>query len=50
MLAGRALRGELGSKSKELAECMLSAEAGTLDDRSVREFLIALRELRRISG
>lgn len=48
-LAARALGGELGSEPKELAECMLSDEAGPLDDRSVREFLIALRELRRLS-
>jgi hypothetical protein len=49
LLAARALGGELGSEPKELAECMLSDEAGTLDDRSVREFLMALRELRRLS-
>ena len=49
LLAERALTGELGSQPKELAECMLSDKAGTLDDRSVREFLVALRELRRLS-
>lgn len=49
LLAERALRGELGSRPKELAECMFSDEVGTLDDRSVREFLFALRELRRLS-
>lgn len=49
LLAARALRGDLGSKPKELAECMLSDEARTLDDRAVREFLFALRELRRLS-
>src|SRR5450755_891587 len=35
LLAERALTGELGSQPKELAECMLSDKAGTLDDRSV---------------
>ncbi len=49
LLAERALAGELGSQPEELAECMLSDKAGTLDDRSVREFLVALRELRRLS-
>ena len=49
LLAERAFRGELGSQPKELAECMLSDKAGTLDDHSVREFVIALRELRRLS-
>ena len=49
LLAARALRGELGSKPKELAECMLSEGTGKLDDRSVREFLFALRELQRLS-
>ncbi len=51
-VATRALTGELGPKSKELADSLLLDERGDRrsDERSLREFAFGLRELRRLAG
>ena len=51
-LAARALQGQLGPKSKELADSLLVDERGerVTDERSLREFAFALRQLRRLAG
>jgi hypothetical protein len=51
-LAARALEGELGPKPKELAGSLLLDECGArvTDERSLREFAFALRQLRRLAG
>ena len=51
-LAARALGGGLGPKAKELADSLLLDERGArvTDERSLREFAAALRELRRLAG
>jgi len=50
--AARALEGELGAKPKELADSLLLDERGerVTDERSLREFAFALRQLRRLAG
>lgn len=50
-LAARAFEGELGPQSKELAAHMLLDERGVraTDERSLQEFALALRQLRRLS-
>ncbi len=50
--AARALEGELGTKPKELADSLLLDERGerVTDERSLREFAFALRQLRRLAG
>jgi hypothetical protein len=51
-LAARALQGQLGPKPKELADNLLLDERGErlTDDRSLREFAFALRQLRKVAG
>lgn len=51
-LAARALEGELGPKQKELADSLLLGERGErmTDERSLREFAFALRQLRKLAG
>ncbi|HEX3854403.1 MAG TPA: hypothetical protein VHW01_25750 [Polyangiaceae bacterium] len=51
-LAARALEGELGPKPKELADSPLVDERGArvTDERSLREFAFALRQLCRLAG
>jgi hypothetical protein len=50
-LAARAFEGELGAKPKELADSLLLDESGerATDERSLREFGFALRQLRRLA-
>jgi hypothetical protein len=49
-IAARALEGELGPKPKELADSLLLDECGErmTDERSLREFAFALRQLGRL--
>ncbi|MEO7033731.1 MAG: hypothetical protein ABI548_07615 [Polyangiaceae bacterium] len=51
-LAARTLEGGLGPKPKELADSLLLDERGesVTDERSLREFAFALRQLRRLAG
>ena len=51
-LAARALEGELGHKPRELAESLLLDERGerVTDQRTLREFAFALRQLRKLAG
>lgn len=51
-LAKRALQGELGPTSKELADSLLVDERGerVTNERSLREFAFALRQLRKLAG
>jgi hypothetical protein len=51
-LAARAHEGELGAEPKELADSLLLDERGehVTDERSLREFAFALRQLRRLAG
>ena len=50
--AARALEGELGAEPKELADSLLLDERGerVTDERSLREFAFALRQLRSLAG
>jgi len=50
-VAARALEGELGLKPKELAGSLLLSERGerATDERSLREFAFALRQLRKLA-
>lgn len=50
-IARRALQGELGSTPKELADSLLLDERGqrVADERSLREFVFALRQLRTLA-
>jgi hypothetical protein len=51
-LAARALEGELGAKAKELAGSLLLDERGerVADERTLREFGFAFRQLRKLAG
>jgi hypothetical protein len=51
-LAVRALDGGLGPKPKELADSLLLDERGArvTDEHSLREFALALRQLRKLGG
>ena len=51
-LAARALHGDLGPKPKELADSLLLDERDerVTEERSLREFAFALRQLRRLAG
>jgi len=51
-LAARAIDGKFGTKAKELADSLLLDECGeqVTDERSLREFAFALRQLRRLAG
>lgn len=51
-LVSRALEGELGPKPRELADSLLLDERGErfTDERSLREFAFALRQLRGLAG
>jgi len=51
-LAARALEGKLGPKPKELADSLLLDQDGArvTDERSLREFAFAFRQLRKLAG
>jgi len=51
-LAARAHEGGLGAEPKELADSLLLDERGerVTEERSLREFAFALRQLRRLAG